>query len=156
MSPFNSSDNVCCDNFSSKMTLTNLPKLWRWVFSENPMKGVLKKGRKEKVMNVWVAKTTLQQMVGFMFRPPPREDEAVLFVFKNTSKHCVWSAFVRFPLKVLFLSENLTVLKEDYLYPFFSPFKGPHRVCSLSSYVLEIHPDKDVWRGGVLELERDI
>jgi len=54
----------------------------------------------------FIADTNSKRERGLMWADPLQDDEAVLFIFPYTDRHCFWNKNVSFPLSLAFLNEQ--------------------------------------------------
>ena len=78
---------------------------------------ILKSNGKTIASDVEFAKTFFSQSRGLMFKRDIPYDYALVFVFDKSKKASVHMLFVRFPIDVLFLDCDKTIIKATTLKP---------------------------------------
>lgn len=87
-------------------------------------------------LQITVVKDKLEQEKGLSGLSRMDGNQAMLFEFPRTEKHCMWNADVNFPLVVMFLSEDKAMSG-------FAMMEAHDRnpVCNVSRYALEVSPE---------------
>lgn len=78
---------------------------------------ILKSNGKTIASDVEFAKTLFSQSRGLMFKRDISDNYALVFVFRKPKKASVHMLFVRFPIDVLFLDNDKTIIKAATLKP---------------------------------------
>lgn len=69
------------------------------------------------VIRAEVASTPAQLQQGLMFRQKMAQQEGMLFIFGQTSRHCMWMVNTELPLSVAFLRDDGTIVNIEDMAP---------------------------------------
>lgn len=91
----------------------------------------------DKIINVEIANTPSMQLKGLSGRVDLANDQGMLFVFRDTEKHCFWMKDMRFNLDIYWFDEAKHLI---YTEKNLTPESYPKNFCppTTSKYVLEM------------------
>ncbi|VVB86440.1 putative ACR [uncultured archaeon] len=96
---------------------------------------VLRSNSFEIAKNIEICRTLTSQTLGLMFRSQIPDNYAMIFVMKKPSSAGIHMLFMRFPIDVIFLDEEKTIIGLAHL----KPWTG-HKAMKKIKYIIETNP----------------
>lgn len=93
------------------------------------------------IFKVELAATPAQQVLGLSYRQSMPQDQGMLFIFKTPSRHNFWMFGMKFPLDIIFISNDIVAAVYENLPPADPGDKNPPQYGQevISDKVLEIN-----------------
>jgi len=93
---------------------------------------------KGKTINAEVADNFIKRIKGLMFRKGLKENEGMLFIFRRPGYYSFWMLNMKFPIDIIWISEDKKIVDFVTAYPLKNEFKI-FRPKEKALYVLEVN-----------------